>query len=446
MPEYLGKHQRSQPGDEQVSDASGARREAAGRQVRAEADAAAFRPLAQPHGRGRLSQEFFDSHAQVSDRAAAPLSPGNGDGATFEVAWERPKRSPVVAIIASVVAVAALLGVILGGLAFFGVFNVIDFVQGPKPAVLGSERVEVVIPEGASTSDIARILSKKGVINDEAAFKNAVAAQNAASALKPGTYMLTQGTAVEEIVTALKAGPAANGNKLTIPEGLTLEQTAAVVEASCNIPAAEFITAARSADQYVQDYPFLADVADNSMEGFLYPKTYSIPPSSSADYVIRVLLDQFVIETAQLDLAYATDHNLTFYDIVTIASLIEKETAQDDERALVSSVVYNRLRQGMRLQIDATVVYALGPDYDGHPLLNVDLTVDSPYNTYLVDQLPAGPICSPQIASIQAAAHPDETDFVYYVLTSKEGRHTFCATAEEFEAAKELYMSVFGIS
>jgi UPF0755 protein len=138
-------------------------------------------------------------------------------------------------------------------------------------------------------------------------------------------------------------------------------------------------------------------------------------------------------------MAYAEEHNLTLFDVVTIASLIERETRTEGERPLVASVVYNRLSGGMKLQIDATVLYALGNPADKQYVYNDDLTTDSPYNTYLVDGLPAGPICSPRLSSIEAAAHPADTGYYYYVITSEDGTHTFCETEAEFYAAKEQY-------
>ena len=306
--------------------------------------------------------------------------------------------------------------------------------------------VTVTIPTSVTTaSQIASILKDAHVISDTQTFINNVRNMNAEQSLKPGTYNLETLMDQTTLINLLVAGPVATGYKLTIPEGLTVEQTAAIVETTCGIPQADFMARANAADEYVSDYPFLAGAYNNSLEGFLYPDTYDIPVGSSADYVIRVLLDQFALETKDLDLSYAQSQGLNILDVVTIASLIERETASADERPLVSSVIYNRLNSGWKLQIDATVVYALGPDYDGHPLLNDDLEVDSPYNTYQVDGLPAGPICSPRLESIQAAAQPADTNYFYYVLTSKDGTHTFCETEDEFNAAKAVYESVFGI-
>lgn len=343
-------------------------------------------------------------------------------------------------IIAAIILIAVMGGVIFGGIQLYKVFSAETVVA------LGQE-VTVEIPEGSSTRAIATILKDKGVITSTNDFINAVTEQDVSSDLKPGTYTFVTGMDHDELITLLIAGPLATsvGNKLTIPEGYTLEQTAAAVESATGIPAAEFSALAHSADSYVADYQFLEGAYDNSMEGFLYPKTYDIPFDADADYVIRVLLDQFSKETEGLDLTYAGENGITLYDVVTIASLIERETHVDTERTLVSSVIYNRLAQPMNLQIDASIVYALGPDYDGHALLESDLQVDSPYNTYTNSGLPPGPICSPRLDSLVAAANPDQTDYLYYVMTSTEGTHTFCVTYDEFLEAKAVYKEVFGV-
>jgi UPF0755 protein len=348
------------------------------------------------------------------------------------------------------VAVIAIVVVVLGALIFggFKLAQSLGFI-GDAAGSTG-EQVTIFVPEGSTTSEIASILKKDRVISNESAFVSAVQSRGVESRLQPGKYVLSTGMDNDAVIDALIAGPApisAEGNKLTIPEGLTLEATAARVEEACGIPAADFIAEAHSADKYLADYPFLEGVYNNSLEGFLYPKTYMIPEGSNAEYVVRVLLDQFAIETADLDLSYAASKNLTLFDVMVMASMIEKETAAPEERPLVASVLYNRLHEGMYLQICATVVYAMGLDnYDGHPLLEGDLAIESPYNTYLNPSLPAGPICSPYIESIRAAAQPAETDYLYYVLTSEDGHHTFCVTYEEFEAANVVYRELFDVS
>ena len=356
------------------------------------------------------------------------------------------KSKPVRSIVVGAIAIVVL------GLLLFGGFKLVQSFGLFGSSTTQAKEVSVFIPEGSSTSEIAKILKREGVIKSESSFILAVQERGVESQLLPGQYTFTTGMTDDEVIDALLEGPVPTepGNKLTIPEGLTLEQTARIVEQTCGIPAQDFINEAYSADKYLPDYPLLEPalefVYNNSLEGFLYPKTYFIPEGSNAEYVIRVLLNQFVIEVNDLDMSYAEPRNINLYDVVVIASMIEKETAQPDEKALISSVIYNRLRNYMPLQICATVIYAMGiEDYDGHPLLESDLATESLYNTYFVEELPIGPICSPHISSIVAAAHPAETDYFYYVLTSEDGRHTFCKDEEEFAIANEKYHALFGV-
>ncbi|MDR2107875.1 MAG: endolytic transglycosylase MltG [Coriobacteriales bacterium] len=420
MAEYQGRHQRQN------------------KPAPKEAETGVSQPGQARHGAVR-HYEFRRSNA--AHRKAAREFP------TYDTSAIRPRHSRRHTVLVVSLIIALIAALLAGGFFAYSMFST------PTQVVVGTP-IKVTVPTGSTTTDIARMLRQTGVLTDESGFINAVKERGVAEQLKPGDYQLEAGmdlsNKINELVDALIAGPLPEDTiaRLTIPEGLSVEQTAAKVASTpgLTIKAEDFIALAYQADRYQGDYPFLVGVYNNSLEGYLYPKTYDIPKTANADYVIRVLLDQFTVETEGLDLVYATEHGLSLFQVLTIASLIEKETALDEERALVSSVVYNRLSEGMRLQIDATVIYALGPSYDGHPLYNVDLEVDSPYNTYQVDALPAGPICSPQIKSIEAAAHPQDSSYLYYVLTSKGGQHTFCSTYEEFEQAKAVYEEVFGIA
>ncbi|MCL1847767.1 MAG: endolytic transglycosylase MltG [Coriobacteriia bacterium] len=363
---------------------------------------------------------------------------------SYDLDGVRRKSRPVRSIVMGAVAIVVLALLIFGGYKLLQNFGVIG---GEEPE---SVEVSIFVPQGSTTAEIAKILKAGKVISSENAFITYVKSQGVEDQLLSGQYTFNTRSTDEEALAILLGGPApaSTGNKLTIPEGLTVEQTARVVESACGIPAADFIHEAYSADKYEPDYPtlHLELVYNNSLEGYLYPKTYLIPPGADAEYVVRVLLNQFAKEIANLDMSYAEPRNLDIFDIVIIASMIEKETAQPDERPLVSSVIYNRLHVNHPLQICATVIYAMGDEnYDGHPLLIDDLNIDSPYNTYLNYSLPAGPICSPHISSIEAAAHPRETDYFFYVLTSLDGTHTFCETDDQFREAEQKYHELFNI-
>jgi UPF0755 protein len=443
MSEYQGKH--SAPVDDVSRLADVLPTKAASRFSRRNARSNAHRRTnSDLPGAVFRAQESFEEDAPTQQHDQ-PYEERNQAFVGYRVTDAARKQRPARTLMLVAAALVVLAVILFGGFRLaqsLGIFGVTP--------VSGDDReVSVFIPEGSTTAEIASILSEAEVISQEASFISAVLERGVESRFQSGKYTLRAGMTDGEVIDALLAGPTlvgAEGNKLTIPEGLTLEATAACVEKACGIAASEFIAEAYSADKYLADYPFLEGVYNNSLEGFLYPKTYMIPTGSNAEYVVRVLLDQFAIETSGIDMSYAASKNLTLFDLVTMASMIEKETAAPEERPVISSVLYNRLHEGMMLQICSTVVYAIGlENYDGHPLLETDLATESPYNTYLSTGLPAGPICSPRFESIEAAAHPNETNYLYYVLTSEEGTHTFCATYEEFEVANALYHELFNV-
>lgn len=221
--------------------------------------------------------------------------------------------------------------------------------------------------------------------------------------------------------------------RVTLPEGLTLKQTALKVGEATegNISAGAFEAAAKGG-RY--NYGFLAGANDN-LEGFLFPKTYDLTSRTSAHASVNILLKQFRIETENLEWSRTQSLGVSKYQVVIIASLIEKEAKVPEDRPLIASVIYNRLKRNMKLGIDATVEYALG---QWKPVLtNSDLQVDSPYNTYKIDGLPPAPICNPGFESIRAALYPGTTDYLYYILTGSDGKHSFTADYKEFLRWKE---------
>lgn len=342
------------------------------------------------------------------------------------------RTSPVPAIVGGVI-----IAIILIVVCFVVVPTVHDAIFGAQAeTVAPGQEVQLNIPEGSSGDDIAQILAQNHIIDNPKAYYAAVEAADAAMSIKPGDYILTTGQDPASVVTQLVEGPNVEGITLTIQEGLTVAQTAARVEETLGIPADEFIAQAK-ASNYVGDYPFLEGAYDDSLEGYLYPKTYSFSEQPTADQVIRTLLDQFQTETASLGLDNAPT-GLSAHDIVTMASLIERETAVADERPLVASVMYNRLAIDMPLQIDAAIVYARGGGSD--PVTYDDLEIDSPYNIYQNLGLTPGPICSPSVSSIEAALNPSDTDYLYYVASPDgDGTHRFSSDYEQFERDSQEY-------
>lgn len=349
-----------------------------------------------------------------------------------QAAAQKRSTSPVPVVI-GIVALVAIIALV--------VLVAIPAVQGlfageEASSVEAGVEVQVNIPEGASGDQIASILSQNHIIENPKEYYATVRDMHADSQLKPGDYRFTTLQDPREVIQQLIDGPNVQGISLTIPEGLTVEQTAERVQSTFGISTDDFMAQAK-ASNYAADYPFLEGAYNDSLEGYLYPKTYTFQVNPTADEVIRALLDQFAKETADLSLDGAPD-GLTAQQVVTLASLVERESSVEDERPTIASVIYNRLDVGMPLQIDAAIVYARGGGSD--PVTYDDLKIDSPYNLYEHTGLTPGPICSPSISSIKAALAPADTDYLYYVLSaSRDGTHAFSETYDEFLANKNAY-------
>jgi hypothetical protein len=221
---------------------------------------------------------------------------------------------------------------------------------------------------------------------------------------------------------------------LTIPEGYDRSQTAAVArEAGVE---GNYMAASRNAPRGFNLAEYEARGAD-SLEGFLFPATYELFRSDRAEDLVQKQIEAFEQNFASIDMGYADSRNLTPYDVVKIASMIEREVVEEEERSLVSAVIYNRLSQGMPLQIDATIRFE-DQNYD-EPLLASRLDEDTPYNTYTNTGLPPGPIGNPGAASLEAAADPERVNYLYYVVDPGTCGHVFTASEAEFLDAKAEY-------
>ena len=291
----------------------------------------------------------------------------------------------------------------------------------------------VVVEEGDTLASVADKLEEAGVIASPTLFKLRARLRGEAAQVKPGGYQFEPGEGADEILRKLSSGDSASSFAVTIPEGLTLVQTAQVLAEQTGIPAEEFEAAARETGY---GYAFLDDPAVRTTEGFLFPKQYEVEKDAHASRVVDRLLQQYLVETKDLDFAGARDRTgLTEYELVTVASLVEEESANLEERPLIASVIYNRLRAGMPLQIDASIQYAL--EKPKEELKFSDLDIDSPYNTYANLSLPPGPIASPSRESIKAALEPARTDYLYYVLGTDEQAHFFTDDYDEFLDVKQ---------
>lgn len=288
--------------------------------------------------------------------------------------------------------------------------------------------VNFVVAPGTNARDIAAQLAAAGVIADADLFESTVEDIGAAGSLKAGAYELVSGMALDEIIAVLAQGPAAESYRVTIPEGLRLEEILTLLAEET--PHTREELAGALTDGLASSLLPEGVTTISAWEGLLFPDTYEFATAGSARSVMVKLAETMELRVESVDWTKLEETGLTRYEGIIIASLIESEAKLDIDRAKIASVIFNRIDLGMRLQIDATVLYAM--NQRGIGLTLSDLEIDSPFNTYLIDGLPPGPIGAPRLASLQAAADPLESDFLFYVLTNVDGTHSFTASYDEF--------------
>jgi len=296
----------------------------------------------------------------------------------------------------------------------------------------------VDIPHGLGVSAIGHRLVESGVIKNDWAFRLAVWRRGAARTLKAGEYRFTGQMRATDVVDRMVAG-AVFLRPVTFPEGLTIAEMAGVFEAAGLGTKAMFMAAAQRGSLIHE-----VDARADDLEGYLFPETYNLPRDAGAEMLVEQMSRRFLaVYDAKLREA-ARARGLTTRQVVTIASLIEKETSRPEERPLVSAVYQNRMRIGMGMQCDPTVIYALqqAGRWNGN-LTRENLQFDSPYNTYRYSGLPPGPIAAPGRASLEAAVAPADVPYLYFV-SRNDGTHVFATTlAEHNKNVKEWQVDYF---
>jgi len=300
-------------------------------------------------------------------------------------------------------------------------------------------KILVEIPEGSSTSNIAEILSNNGLINDTRVFKYYAKKTNFDSQLKAGSFVLSRNMNADELLKALtKGGTSANTVNITIIEGLTLEETAQSISDQLGLSYDKLISLMNNGDKYKEEYKFLMDNPNiKSLQGYLMPETYNVYINSDEEAIVKKLLSQFdAFYQSEIEPLLANS-NLTFEEIINLASIVEKEAVLDEERDEVAAAFLNRLDINMKLQSCATVNYAHGEWKESLTL--DDIAIDSPYNTYVVEGLPPSPINSPGKISIKSVLEPADVDYLYFVAKG-DGSHYFSNNYEDHLAAKNKYL------
>lgn len=294
-----------------------------------------------------------------------------------------------------------------------------------------SESVSVEITPGMTLNKISALLEDRKLIGNSLSFRLLAHLQKKEGQIQVGEYELSASMTPKDILGIVTSGKTVL-HAVTIPEGYRITEIAALLEERGLVNAEKFIQATQDRE-LIQS----AGIEGNSLEGYLFPETYNFSKNTSARKVIKRLLDTHHDNVEKHGLKKrAQSVNLSFHQVVTLASLIEKETGVDEERQLISSVFHNRLKKNMLLQTDPTVIYAIA-NFDGN-IRKKDLKIDSPYNTYKYRGLPPGPIASPGLKSIIAALEPSESDYLYFV-SRKDGSHQFSSNLPDHNRAVQKY-------
>lgn len=291
-------------------------------------------------------------------------------------------------------------------------------------------QVSVVIPKGASTSRIGDILSNAGVIHDGTLFAIWVRLHGDGP-LYPGKYVLDKNSSYGSVISALEAGPKILTDRLVVPEGYTVRQIANAVGKlpGLNLSAAKFLAAATDGSVRSRYEP----QGVNNLEGLLFPATYDVRQGESESEVLGQMVASFEDHASAIGLdSAAASLGITPYQVITVASIVEREAKRDSDRPNVASVIYNRLRAGMPLGADSTQTYYLRLTDPGTQPTPAQLNTPSPYNTRTNKGLPPTPIASPGVPSLQAAALPPSTSYLYFVEIDPDGRLGFASTSAGF--------------
>lgn len=306
-----------------------------------------------------------------------------------------------------------------------------------KQSPLQSNQANITfkVKDGESLNGLFERLNNENVLRSSFFSKIYIKFNNVEESIKPGTYTVNSDISFQDFLSVLTDGKVSEA-KVTFPEGYTVEDIAKKLEESKVCTKDEFL-------KVVKEYPLPSYIKPNNerkyeLEGFLFPDTYAIPKGTTPKQIIEMMLNRFegVINEIQSELGIIIPKE-EYEKYVIVASMVEKEARDDSERAEIASVIYNRLQKGMPLQIDATVLYALGEHKD--TVLYKDLKVDSPYNTYKIKGLPVGPICNPGKPSLLAAIKPAKTDYIYYLLNPSNNKHYFTNNYEDFLAKKKEF-------
>lgn len=343
---------------------------------------------------------------------------------TRRAAKKKKKKRTMLKVLISFVIVLFLAGA--------GAFMYYNSVIG-KPLKTSEDTITIEINDGEGFYDVLNKLESEGKLSNRLCIRVYLKINKPDISMHKGTYEIKTDVNMDEFISQLKDEKNNIGTvKIVVPEGSNIEKIADILEENELAEKEEFLNAVKN--YKLPSYITPSDSVRYNLEGYLYPDTYSFHKDATPEEIVKEMNDKFtkVIEELKNDGVTISDEDMG--RIITIASMIESEAKDDNDRPLISSVIQNRLNIDMKLQIDATVQYAVNEHLE--KVYNTHLETDSPYNTYMYTGLPAGPICSPGIESIKAAVNPAETDYLFY-LVQPDGSHYFTNSDVDFAEKRE---------
>lgn len=372
-----------------------------------------------------------------------PVDNGSKKQEMFSKMQERKSEVKIVRKIVAIITIVFVL--VLGIVGFFGYNYVKSALKPMDPDA--TKTIAVEVPIGSSLGSISALLEDKGIIKDASVFKYYAKFKNE-SQFQAGNYDLTQAMTLDELIESLKTGKVYRTPvfAMTVPEGLTLEQIGKIIEKKTPYTQKEFmdlVTSETFVQQMMANYPELvtdAVLAENiryDLEGYLFPATYSYFEEKPS---LESIVEEMVAAMNNVVKNYSdvlTEKQMSVHQLLTFASLLEEEATAQTDRETIASVFFNRIDEGMPLQTDPTVLYALGSHKDR--VLYEDLEVENAYNTYKNKGLPPGPIAGAGKTSIEASLNPSKTDYFYF-LADKEGVNHFSKTYDEHLQKVEKYL------
>jgi UPF0755 protein len=341
-------------------------------------------------------------------------------------------------VVGGMVAALVLVAAVVAALLVYGTPDAVldDGETSVEPLPTAGDPVLITVGQGTSARDIGDQLAAQGIIRSGRLFEVLAGLKGVQNSLEAGEYEFDRGIPAIEAVNRIAEGRTAS-RRITFPEGTRVEEMGALLEEKRIVTRQQFLEAIAAGGF---NEPFLSQVNPPSLEGFLFPAGYEFSREADASQIVATMLHGFqtnVVDNLQLE-----GQGLSLYEVITLASIVEREAVNPEEREIIASVFLNRLRVGMPLQADPTVQFALAQDpasvaqfgYWKKDVTLDDLQVNSPYNTYVNPGLPPGPIANPGLASIQAVVRPANTDFLFFVATGDDdGSHAFSRTLEEHE-------------